>query len=363
MNKVLLSATLLSSLVLVACNPSNNNAAPAASSTGASAASQPVSLSCEHPDLNQQTRQRIEKIISESQAIRDNIRHLIDTNKISATLAQLDIQVNQVQAANNVCQAQLHIQIPTDIWQLMQDNAPLLAISPEEILSGVVANAQGQWQNGILTAPLQFTLNNGVPEFPDNELSDIARALGATLVASSVKDTVVINGKTMSRQKALAQLHGITNEPSPQAASVPSVPLAKEVEPIGDAVPAPPTPEEMQQQSNSLNNTAPTQPAPQTLTPAAEPAKSRVNERDLDSARAANSDADQAIKGAWRKISPDIQKDLVNEQRDWERKKATACRNVAAKGADASESQYLQMQCDTRLTRERVQYLNGYSIE
>ncbi|MDK4591722.1 lysozyme inhibitor LprI family protein, partial [Kingella kingae] len=62
-------------------------------------------------------------------------------------------------------------------------------------------------------------------------------------------------------------------------------------------------------------------------------------------------------------ISPDIKQTLVAEQRDWESKKNVSCRNAAAKGGNAAESQYLQMQCDTRLTRERVQYLNGYSIE
>ena len=54
-----------------------------------------------------------------------------------------------------------------------------------------------------------------------------------------------------------------------------------------------------------------------------------------------------------------MQQDLVDEQREWESKKRANCRNAAAKGKSATESQYLQLQCDTRMTRERVQYLKG----
>ena len=77
----------------------------------------------------------------------------------------------------------------------------------------------------------------------------------------------------------------------------------------------------------------------------------------------AHNQANDSIRSAWRNIDPTIQQDLVDEQRDWERRKATSCGNAAAKGNSAVESQYLRMQCDTRLTRERVQYLKGFSIE
>ena len=52
----------------------------------------------------------------------------------------------------------------------------------------------------------------------------------------------------------------------------------------------------------------------------------------------------------------------MDEQRGWETKKQQSCRAAAARGADKADSQYLQLQCDTRMTRERVQYLKGYSI-
>ena len=116
--------------------------------------------------------------------------------------------------------------------------------------------------------------------------------------------------------------------------------------------------------TDALDNSAsaPAKPQPEKLTPPVEKPNS-VNSKELDAAREANGKADQAIKSAWRKIDPQVQQDLVDEQREWESKKRANCRNAAAKGKSATESQYLQLQCDTRMTRERVQYLKGYSIE
>ena len=53
----------------------------------------------------------------------------------------------------------------------------------------------------------------------------------------------------------------------------------------------------------------------------------------------------------------------MEEQRAWESKKQKSCHNAAAKGENESASRYLQIQCDTRLTREREEYLKGYSID
>ena len=144
---------------------------------------------------------------------------------------------------------------------------------------------------------------------------------------------------------------------------------APQVVPPIDNIPEPPKPEDLRKavpapKTDALDNSAsaPATPQPETLTPPVEKPNS-VNSKELDAAREANGKADQAIKSAWRKIDPQVQQDLVDEQREWESKKRANCRNAAAKGKSASESQYLQLQCDTRMTRERVQYLKGYSIE
>lgn len=97
------------------------------------------------------------------------------------------------------------------------------------------------------------------------------------------------------------------------------------------------------------------------LTPAAP--KSRVSDDDMDNVRKAHRQADQEIKSSWKKISPDIQKELVEEQKSWEKQRNQRCRQAASSGRDESEANKLYMQCDTRMTKERVKNLEGYSIQ
>ncbi len=90
--------------------------------------------------------------------------------------------------------------------------------------------------------------------------------------------------------------------------------------------------------------------------------KPRVSDDELDNVRKAHSQADQEIKSSWKKITPEIQKELVEEQKSWEKQRNQRCRQAAAAGADESEANKLYMQCDTRMTKERVKNLEGYSI-
>lgn len=92
------------------------------------------------------------------------------------------------------------------------------------------------------------------------------------------------------------------------------------------------------------------------------PAKPRINDDELDKVRKAHNQADQDIKSSWKKISPEIQKELVEEQKSWERNRNQRCRQAASAGKDESEANKLYMQCDTRMTKERVKNLEGYSI-
>ena len=159
------------------------------------------------------------------------------------------------------------------------------------------------------------------------------------------------HGKTLSRDQALKLL---LNPPKPEAASEP----AAKAEPVEV-----PTISENTDEGGSTDSDTPPA-APQKLTPPdSGNSKSRISRQDLNAAIDAHNQANDSIRSAWRNIDPTIQQDLVDEQREWERRKATSCGNAAAKGNSAVESQYLRMQCDTRLTRERVQYLKGFSIE
>ena len=178
----------------------------------------------------------------------------------------------------------------------------------------------------------------------------MAQILTDVLLPAFVKGKLEIDGKTLSRDQALKL---VLNPPKPEAASEP----AAKAEPVEV-----PTISENTDENSSDSDTPPA--APQKLTPPdSGNSKSRISRQDLNAAIDAHNQANDSIRSAWRNIDPTIQQDLVDEQREWERRKATSCGNAAAKGNSAVESQYLRMQCDTRLTRERVQYLKGFSIE
>ncbi|WP_369011394.1 lysozyme inhibitor LprI family protein, partial [Escherichia ruysiae] len=53
----------------------------------------------------------------------------------------------------------------------------------------------------------------------------------------------------------------------------------------------------------------------------------------------------------------------LTEQRAWIQNKIQNCQQAAAQADSPAHAEYLKLQCDTRMTRERTQYLRGYSID
>lgn len=98
------------------------------------------------------------------------------------------------------------------------------------------------------------------------------------------------------------------------------------------------------------------------LTPNRTPSANTQDDDELESVRKAHRNADQEIKSSWKKISPEIQKELVEEQKSWEKQRNQRCRQAAAGAGSEAEANKLYMQCDTRMTKERVKNLEGYSI-
>jgi len=43
--------------------------------------------------------------------------------------------------------------------------------------------------------------------------------------------------------------------------------------------------------------------------------------------------------------------------------KTAACRRAAAQADSPERAEYLRLQCDSRQTRERIQYLRDYSVQ
>ena len=355
-------AALCAALALSAC--SKNETPPPAASAASAVAN---NTSCEMPALNSQVKQILQDTIGNNAKRLANANDYIDADKLIALAAQLNVTTSNAQAGQmpETCQAQVAIAIPENLIKQAQTNAPLLqSEAPQDIISRHLTGGNGTFSNHTLSFPLNYAVKNNQFTPTDNNLSGAANLLADALAAYGVKDTLNVNGKNVSRAEALKLLKQ-KDQPKAEEASIPA---PQAVPPI-DNIPEPPKPEDLRKavpapKTDALDNSAsaPAKPQPEKLTPPVEKPNS-VNSKELDAAREANGKADQSIKSAWRKIDPQVQQDLVDEQREWESKKRANCRNAAAKGKSASESQYLQLQCDTRMTRERVQYLKGYSIE
>ena len=357
-------AAFCAALVLTACSQ-RDPAQPAASA--ASAASAVANSSCEMPALDSQVKQIVQDTIGNNAKRLANANDYIDADKLIALAAQLNVTASNAQAGQmpETCQAQVAIAIPENLLKQAQTNAPLLqSEAPLDIINQHLTGSNSTFSNHTLSFPLNYAVKNNQFTPTDNNLSGAANLLADALAAYGVKDTLNINGKNVSRAEALKLLKQ-KDQPKAEEASMPA---PQAVPPI-DNIPEPPKPEDLRKavpapKTDALDNSAsaPAKQQPEKLTPPVEKPNS-VNSKELDAAREANGKADQSIKSAWRKIDPQVQQDLVDEQREWESKKRANCRNAAAKGKSATESQYLQLQCDTRMTRERVQYLKGYSIE
>jgi uncharacterized protein YecT (DUF1311 family) len=84
----------------------------------------------------------------------------------------------------------------------------------------------------------------------------------------------------------------------------------------------------------------------------------------LNSAKTDNQLATQSILAVWRAIPSNIRTQLLPQQRAWARKKDADCR-VEAAGAstDPTEMEAARLTCDTRITQERISFLQSYGAQ
>ncbi len=332
--------------LVVACSQDENHASVASDSA--------AQLQCNSPILSQQVSSSIQQTISKQaqQFAQVDTRHWVDADKIIAAATQLSIHIDESRFKDNTCQTMVHINLPDNVIKQSQQNAPLLQVTPIlELISSRIMGSNSQFNGSTLSFPLNYQVSGDKIIPSDNNLNGISNLLADALLPYGVKETLMVDGKAITREKALALL----NQPEPE---VPSAPMEiKDVPPMKEeAVPSEPADLPKTEAKVSTKEAS----TPEIIMPVE--ATKRISTSELDNAKQLNQEADVALKGAWRNIDPEIQKDLVDEQKSWERKKQTACVNAASKGADESESQYLRIQCDTRMTREQIQYLKGYSI-
>lgn len=342
-----------------------------------------IKLQCQSPAVQTDITEQLQQIIrNEAQHLteQDN-RHFVDLNKLIDAATRLQIHIENTKKTGQSCLANISIVIPKTILDDAETNAPLLKMtSPSETLLTRTANNNMRFEEDTLYSPINYNINGESSNinYRDNTINNLGSILAAALLPYGVKDRVMINGQTVNRDTALQTIqhdknnnNQMNNASAPQVASetiiAPSntitirpAPIKKERTTTPPPVTiTPESPNKTEIPSSQINN-AEDNPTPQTPT---EEEPSVVANPKLEESRSAHEIADKEIKSAWRKIDPSIQQNLVDDQRNWEKQKNRRCRQAAAKGADDTESQYLNIQCDTRETRKRIKYLNGYSIQ
>lgn len=349
MKKTLVSLAVIGSFALAACSHSDKN-----DNAAASAASAANAAACQNPTYTTAIQTQFKQALAtaQQQALRSSNGEYIDAQKLADLDKQIGISLTESSATSSGCQAKISISIPKTLLEQAEHYAPLLQSGkPVDSIAQKLVGSNIQFNGETLTIPFNFTANGDNIAGNNQTISQVAQLLTDVLLPAFVKGKLEIDGKTLSRDQALKL---VLNPPKPEAASEP----AAKAEPVEV-----PTISENTDEGGSTDSDTPPA-APQKLTPPDNSnSKSRISRQDLNDAIDAHNQANDSIRSAWRNIDPTIQQDLVDEQREWERRKATSCGNAAAKGNSAVESQYLRMQCDTRLTRERVQYLKGFSIE
>lgn len=342
-----LAVASAAAFTLVACSPEEK--------TTVAQPNQQANLRCQDPAVLPNIRESLQKMVRD-EALKiagQNHAQWIDADKLIAAAGLLEINLNNVENQATSCTGTLQVGIPKRIITSAKQNAPILNMDdPNTIIQQRLNSKQAQFADNTLTMPLTYSVTHQNQQFAitynDTALSSISTTLASALQAYGVKEMLTINGKTISREQAL----DLIKNPQPVAPSAPEV-AVKEVPTISSETETlPETPPTVK------NETPPPTPAP----PTPQPEKTIAPEK-LAQTEQAHQNADRDIKQAWRNIDPTIQQSLVEEQKTWESQKRQRCLNAAAKGANNAESQYLHLQCDTQLTRERIKYLNGYSIK
>ena len=312
-------------------------------------------LVCNDPAVLQSVRNNIQEIVKQEAraCAQSDSRQFVDADKIIAAAGDLVINLDkpaqEMQNNTAVCSGTLTIQVPAAALSSAQTNSPLLygSQSIDQLLQQRLGGSNLSYNgSGLFSQTLRYTPTAGesgtVINYEDNSLTLAAQAVSTVLRPYGIKDILVINGQPVRREDALS------------AASLPfpEPPMADPQEIL-----------EHNAASQALSAPPASAPAPEVLTPAAPPADEvTFSANDLEQARSNNRAADGEINTIWSRMDPAIQQRLLGEQRGWIQSKNNSCRQAAAQAGTTLQAEYLQLQCDTRMTRERSQYLRGYTI-
>lgn len=289
-------------------------------------------LMCADPSVSQSIQRSLQQFLKEQArqfASSDN-RQFVDADKIIAAASELTVNLdkaNQVgSGTSTTCQGELSITIPADIFKTAETNAPLLygETSLNELIRQRLMGSNLTYNgNGVFSQTLQYTPQKNddgqvTLSYTDNSLPAAVNGLSAALLPYGVKNILMIDGKPVSREDALK---GQFANDEPEEAPV---------------------------ENNGEADTS---------------EEARVSANELEMTRIENRALDNDINALWQKLDPTVQQELLSEQRTWIQTKSDTCRQAAAQADNEMQSEYLQLQCDSRFTRDRLRYLRDYSIQ
>ena len=339
MYKKTASVLILSTILLAACSKEEPKAA----------------LDCAQPATLQNIRTTIEDTLKQqarSFARNDN-RQFVDADKIIAAGLELETLLEDPKETEDngkaICRANLKIRIPDTILKTAIDNSPLIyGNTPlSDMLEQKLMGSNLTFENNTFSTTLLYTPDkDGKPVFEDNTLSSTAQTLSATLLPYGVKSIVMIDGKPVSKEQAIKLLQNLNTEEPPTIDPQDILENNAASKAVGLTDDDDDSDYEVLRPDHETQRNEPP----------------GLSQSELDNARAQNRQADGEINDLWGGMDSDVKQQILGEQRAWIQSKKLNCQQAAASADNAAQAEYLRLQCETRMTRERTQYLRGYSI-
>lgn len=328
-------------------------------------------LSCDNPQLSSEIHKSLQSAISSDihQFVQRDGRHIVDIDKVLAAANELNVSFSAVELGkdsknNSICNSQLNITVPASVWQQTQTYAPLVIgktnfadhIKQQLESSGFTLN-DNVFSKSFQYTPLGSSIKAGSAtnpsttlgsEYDKTSIQNVAVTIGNALLGYGVKDKVSIGGHIYNRDDAVKLVNNQHAQVQPETHLSQDAQTASAIlnaKPVAVPVPVPVVP------SNDTNAKSP-----------ANNAGNDVSEYALQQARDNNVNANNVINRLWVNMDDTVRKTLRPEEHKWIAQKLSQCQTQAANAKNSAQAEYIRLQCDTKMTNERIKYLNGYSL-
>lgn len=328
-------------------------------------------LSCDNPQLSSEIHKSLQSAISSDihQFVQRDGRHIVDIDKVLAAANELNVSFSAVELGkdsknNSICNSQLNITVPASVWQQTQTYAPLVIgktnfadhIKQQLESSGFTLN-DNVFSKSFQYTPLGSSIKAGSAtnpsttlgsEYDKTSIQNVAVTIGNALLGYGVKDKVSIGGHIYNRDDAVKLVNNQHAQVQPETHLSQDAQTASAIlnaKPVAVPVPVPVVP------SNDTNAKSP-----------ANNAGNDISEHALQQARDNNVNANNVINRLWVNMDDTVRKTLRPEEHKWIAQKLSQCQTQAANAKNSAQSEYIRLQCDTKMTNERIKYLNGYSL-